>query len=324
MSAQKIKCNENFPVIFTHDAEISICQYEEGLSICGSATILDPSKDLGLAKLRTISAKESSLGRGFRFDADIRRLVASTMAQINAVSAAMGVLFSNADECNDAIFCPNAKHLPEVIRTEFGRTMQSYLAFLLNFTHLGIAIQYVTFSWAAVCISGGIVEFFRRFKNHLSRVLERGNVNCCSFIILILAQLIISLNPFSKRDSHLEGKLRQLEAIIESVEAVRKEESKARRKNLMKIDLLETRLDRMLQLERMKQSGKIKERGKYETRSARDLSSFQEHYAVPRIRFDMGNQQSLEEEEPDCNDPLVENVYESMASCQSLDTILSS
>ena len=69
------ECSANFPVVFTHDEQVSVCQYADGPSICRSAVVLDPSRDLSAAKLKTLTVKESDLGSAFRFDSDIIQLL---------------------------------------------------------------------------------------------------------------------------------------------------------------------------------------------------------------------------------------------------------
>ena len=229
------QCSDSFPVMFTHDENISVCQFKDGPAICKSTEILDPSRHLQSAQLKTLTIKESQLGHSFRFDEDIRSMVTNSITELNARSSVTGVILHNSARCNNKIFCSQARSLPAKIRTEMGRTFQNWLAFILNFTDYGIAIQMTTLSWALFCILGALMDFFRRLRRGISRMVEGGNAGLCSFSMMVASELLVSLNPFNRTDNQTESTILQLTGTVENLSIGLQEEQRKNKRMLLQL-----------------------------------------------------------------------------------------
>ena len=313
------ECSANFPVVFTHDEQVSVCQYADGPSICRSAEVLDPSRDLSAAKLKTLTVKESDLGSAFRFDSDIRNIASNTITEFNARTSTLGVIMVNTAKCNNSVFCTGARQLPTGLRKEFGRSVSSWLSFLLNFTDFGITVQYVTFSWAAFCMIGGLVDFFRRIKEQMSEVLSRGGMNCCSFFMLIAAQMMISINPFNRRDSLTESKIRQIQGVLDNMGKSIEEIQKMNRRLNLQLDILDAQVENLARPKKehdtaTRNAGRVSNEGILG--GGCGVTSFKNtSYQVPRSILARKDQNPLEHSALDCDAPLLAERNDESYEC---------
>ena len=161
------------------------------------------------------------------------------------------------------------------------------------------------------------MDFFRRFKAQMSEMLARGSMNCCSFFMLIAAQLLISINPFNRRDSLSESKIRQIQGMMDNIGKSIEEIQKMNRKLNLQLDILDGQVADLARPKK-EHDAATGSTGKVPSKKmpGGGVTSFKDtSYQVPRPILIRKDQNQVEQSALDCDAPLLEEASDESYEC---------